>query len=61
MPLSKSELDELNILLKDKKIDIPDFRRSVGSGGQNGDWIKKKIAIKNPNLPKRVTELVAKI
>ena len=51
MALSKSELDELNILLKDNKINIPDFRRSIGSGGQNGDWIKKKIAIKTPTSP----------
>lgn len=61
MALTKKELDELNHLLKDKSLIIPDFRRTISEGGQNGEWIKKKIAIKNPNLPKRLTELVAKI
>lgn len=61
MSLTKTELDELNALLKDKKIDVPDFRRTISSSGQNADWIKKKIKLKNPALPARVLQLIDKI
>lgn len=59
MPLSKEHIDELNELLKDKKIELPDFRRAVSLSGQNTQWLKKNIALRNPNLPERLKDLIA--
>ena len=59
MPINKEHIDELNELLKDKKIELPDFRRAVSLSGQNTQWLKKNIAVRNPNLPERLKDLIA--
>lgn len=59
MPINKEHIDELNELLKDKKIELPDFRRAVSLSGQNTQWLKKNIALRNPNLPERLKDLIA--
>lgn len=61
MPISKEQIDELNRLLKDKKIELPDFRRTVSVTGQNAQWLKKNITARNPSLPERVTDLIAQM
>jgi hypothetical protein len=58
MALTKAHIDELNELLKDKKIILPDFRRAVSTTGQNTQWLKKNIATRNPQLPTRIKELI---
>lgn len=61
MNLNKLQIEELNELLKSNKIVIPDFRRSIGPTGQNAQWIKKNLHIRNPDLHARVKELVAQL
>ena len=62
MPVSRQSLiDELNELLKDKAILIPDFRRSVSSSGQNLHWLKKHIHLKNPKLHPRIPALLEQL
>ena len=58
MNLSKIELDELNNLLKNPKLDIPDFRREVSSNGCNYSWLQKHIQQRNSNIEKRCLELL---
>lgn len=62
MSLNKTQIDELNELLKDKAINIPDFRRTVTHTGQNAQWLKKKLnSTSHPNLPTRVRVLLGLI
>lgn len=61
MNLNKSQIEELNQLLKDNTIVLPEFRRSISSTGQNAQWIKKNIHTRNPHLSQRVKELVAQL
>lgn len=57
-PLTKEEIQELNALLADKSINIPDFRREVHITGSNLDWLRKRIHDRNPKLNQRITELL---
>ena len=58
MNLKPFELQELNQLLADKKLDIPSFRREVSPSGNNYVWLQKNIQKRNPNIPKRLKELL---
>jgi hypothetical protein len=56
--LNDAELEELNILLCDKKIDIPEVRRSVTASGNNYQWLQRNIMIRNPNISDRLKNLL---
>ena len=58
MKLNAVELEELNGLLTDKKIDIPEFRRSVTASGNNYQWLQRNILIRNPNISDRLKNLL---
>lgn len=58
MNLNTNELEELNSLLADKKIDIPEFRRSVTASGNNYAWLQRNIAIRNPGISTRLKTLL---
>ena len=58
MKLNAVELEELNGLLTDKKIDIPEFRRSVMASGNNYQWLQRNILIRNPNISDRLKNLL---
>lgn len=58
MNLSKLEIVELNSLLKNTNIDLPDFKRKVGDSGNNYKWLQKNILVRNPNVSDRVKELL---
>lgn len=58
MKLNAVELEELNGLLTDKKIDIPEFRRSVTASGNNYQWLQRNILIRNPNISNRLKNLL---
>lgn len=58
MKLKPEELLELNNLLQAKGIDLPFFRKEVKDCGGNYTWLQKNIQKKNPNLPKRLLELL---
>ena len=58
MKLNAVELEELNGLLADKKIDIPEFRRSVTASGNNYQWLQRNILIRNPNISDRLKNLL---
>jgi len=56
--LNSNELEELNSLLADKKIDIPEFRRSVTASGNNYAWLQRNITIRNPGIADRLKNLL---
>lgn len=58
MNLTKQELAELNQLLKNKSINLPEFRKEVGESGSNYVWLQKNILKKNPNIDNRLKELL---
>lgn len=58
MNLTKQELAELNQLLKNRNINLPDFRKEVGDSGSNYVWLQKNILKKNPDIDNRIKELL---
>ena len=58
MQLSKEELVELNTLLKNRKLDLPDFRREVGASGSNYQWLQRNIKIRNPDINPELNKLL---
>lgn len=58
MKLNAVELEELNGFLADKKIDIPEFRRSVTASGNNYQWLQRNILIRNPKISDRLKNLL---
>lgn len=58
MRLNAVELAELNGLLSDKKLDLPEFRRTVNPSGNNYQWLQRNITIRNPNISERFKELL---
>jgi hypothetical protein len=56
--LSKEELVELNTLLKNRKLDLPDFRREVGTSGSNYQWLQRNIKIRNPDITPELNKLL---
>lgn len=49
---------EVNILLKNKNLDIPEFRRSVSLTGQNVQWLLKNISTRNPTFNVRILDIL---
>lgn len=58
MQLTEEKSARLSQLLNDKKIDIPDFRRTVSSTGANYTWLQKHIKTRNPNLSPEILKLL---
>jgi hypothetical protein len=58
MQLNKAQIAELNQLLTNKKLVIPEFRREVYATGGNYQWLQKNIRVKNANVSPRVKELL---
>ena len=58
MPLNKEQCERLTTLLSDKKLDIPDFRRSVTTKGGNLQWLQKNIKTRNPNINPEISKLL---
>ena len=58
MNLNKEQVEELNTLLADKNLILPDFRKEVTKGGSNFIWLQKNITKKNPQVPERLKELL---
>lgn len=52
-----TNLDELNLLLRAKELDLPSFRTIVDKSGSNLPWLRKHVA-KNPNISDRLKELL---
>jgi hypothetical protein len=50
MNISPNELDELNQLLSNPKLDLPDFRRKVGNNASNYQWLQRNILIRNSTI-----------
>jgi hypothetical protein len=59
MKLTKDELNELNIILKNRNIVLPDFRKVVSNTGQNYNWLRKHIVRDNPNISSRLKYLLS--
>jgi len=49
---------EINILLKNKNLDIPEFRRVVSITGQNVQWLLKNICVRNAHINKRIIDIL---
>jgi hypothetical protein len=58
MNLSDNELQELNKLLKDKDLLLPEFRRTVTSSGHNYKWLQSSLRKRNPAVNARLLELL---
>jgi hypothetical protein len=58
MNLTKEECERLTSLLSDKKIDLPEFRRSVTITGCNYAWLQKHIRTRNKNLHPEIVTLL---
>lgn len=58
MQLNSEQCERLTTLLSDKKIDIPDFRRTVTTKGNNIQWLQKNIKTRNPNLSEELKKLL---
>lgn len=58
MNLNPSQIEELNTLLKQTKLDLPAFRKEVNKSGANFTWLQKNITRKNPELSPRIKELL---
>ncbi len=58
MNLKANELNELNVLLKTEKLDLPDFRKEVSASGCNYSWLQKNIGKKNPKVSQRLKTLL---
>lgn len=58
MNLNATDLEELNELLSDVKINIPDFRRTVSHTGNNYLWLHRNIMMRNPNITTRLKDLL---
>lgn len=59
MKLSKEECERLTELLSDRKINIPDHRRSVLVTGLNFQWLQKNIQTRNPDLNPEIKKLLS--
>ena len=58
MNLNKTELAELNLLLSDKELDLPSFRRVVSETGANFSWLQRNIGVRNKSIPDRLALLL---
>lgn len=58
MNLNKAEIEELNHLLANPKINLPAFRKQVTNTGANYSWLQKHVQAKNKDLDPRILELL---
>ena len=58
MNLNKAEIEELNHLLANPKINLPAFRKEVTITGANYTWLQKHVQAKNKDLNPRVLQLL---
>lgn len=58
MNLNKAEIEELNHLLANPKINLPAFRKQVTITGANYSWLQKHVLTKNKDLDPRILELL---
>ena len=58
MNLTDEQIDKLNELLKDKSLDLPEFRRTVNKSGSNYTWLRRNIWIRNMNLSDEIQTLL---
>ncbi len=54
----KDMVEELNMLLKSKKLNLPSFRREVTVSGRNVHWLNRNIQIENVGYNIRIDELL---
>jgi len=58
MQLNPAQLAELNTLLADKNLDIPEFRREVRPSGASIEWLRKNLLKRNPNASPALRKLL---
>ena len=58
MKLNPAQLNELNTLLADKNLNIPEFRRSVHATGGNVNWLRKNLLKRNPGASPTLRKLL---
>ena len=58
MNLNKAEIQELNQLLSNPKINLPPFRKEVTITGANYSWLQKHVQAKNKDLDPRILQLL---
>lgn len=58
MNLNPEQLEELNGLLRNQKLDLPEFRRSVNVTGNNYSWLQRQLLKRNKNVSPRLLELL---
>jgi hypothetical protein len=52
-----TNLDRLNALLKDPKLNLPTFRQTVSHSFSNLSWLRAKLP-KNPQASKELLDLI---
>lgn len=58
MNLKTEQLERLNALLADTKLDLPAFRRTVSSSGNNYQWLQRNIGIRNKTITNELSALL---
>lgn len=58
MNLKTEQLERLNALLADTKLDLPTFRRTVSSSGNNYQWLQRNIGIRNKTITNELSALL---
>ena len=53
-----TNLERLNLMLKDKKLNIPDFRQTVAPSLSNLKWLRDRLP-KNPACSNELKRLLA--
>lgn len=56
--LTDSQIEELNHLLSDKKLSLPEHRRQVKRQTHNYQWLQANILTRNPNICEKLRELL---
>lgn len=60
--MSKKEIvNELNVLLRKEKLDLPSFRKQVTKSGKNVAWLCKHIGDRNVGYNQRINELLGQL
>lgn len=58
MNLKPEQVAELNRLLATEKLDLPPFRKEVGSTGSNYVWLQKNLTKRNQNASPQLKALL---
>lgn len=54
----QEKIDNINILLKKSKLNLPSFRKEVTSSGKNVQWLLKNINKENDKVPEKLITLL---